>query len=93
MTIGDVASRWLRDWLNGPVDPTPYRDDADVARLQGGDTSVPFYEPMPSSQRRLAELEQVLAEFARSEGRAPSGSVRQQVEELIDRLRDYQQNP
>jgi hypothetical protein len=84
---------WLWRCASQPVDPTPYKNDADMERIRGGDVSTPFCDPrppVPSSQTRLAEVEQVLADFARSEGRAPSGSVRQQVEELIDRLHEYE---
>lgn len=43
------------------------------------------------AQARLAEVEQLLADHARSEGRAPTGSVKQQVEALLDRLHEQNQ--
>jgi hypothetical protein len=51
----------------------------------------PTFTPS-DAQSRLAEIEQLLADHARSEGRVPTGSVKQQVEALLDRLHEQNQS-
>lgn len=86
----DLPPSWWA-WFRGEK-PLP-DNHVDTSWL---DRVTPFVaEPTftPSdAQSRLAEVEQLLADHARSEGRAPTGSVRQQVEALLDRLHEQNQD-
>jgi hypothetical protein len=76
-------SRGLRPWDRDNF--RYWRGPLDFGPLDFAPSEDPR-PPVPSSQTRLAEIEQLLADFARSEGRPPTGSVKQQVQALIDRL-------
>jgi len=72
-----------------PETPDNSIDTAWLDRMTPLETEPDF---VPSdAQARLAEVEQLLADHARSEGRVPTGSVKQQVEALLDRLHEQNQ--
>lgn len=80
-----------------PWNTRHYRDPAPNAAapavtnfttVRAGQGAVTAPHVPSDAQTRLSRLETMLADHARSEGRAPHGSVEQQLAEVLDRLHE-----
>lgn len=69
---------WFRNGVMWATQPAPV------------EPSTPTVVEPFDAQSRLAQVEELLAAHARSEGRVPRGSVHSQISEILDRLRSHE---